>query len=261
LRRGERVIVETERDSREMATVVVPPVERTTTASLRRVLRVANADDLQRAHERQKRADEALRLARERARSRGLKIKLFRADLHGGRVVFYFACETRIDFRDLVRDLGNQLHLRVELRQVGVRDEAKLVGGTGSCGCELCCTTFLRRFETVSIKMAKHQNLVLNPSKVSGQCGRLKCCLAYEDAAYAEASKSLPRVGKRVITPDGIGRVSDLDIMTGRVRVQFPDAPPRIYLGSEVKPLQIPGGTMTPEVVDPEDPPPGVPKD
>ena len=113
------------------------------------------------------------------------------------------------------------------MRQVGVRDEAKMVGGIGSCGLELCCTTFLPKFAPVSIKMAKNQNLALNPTKVSGQCGRLKCCLVYEDANYVEAAKLLPSVGKRVTTPEGVGRVGDVDVLRERVRVYFEDQPPQ----------------------------------
>ena len=128
-----------------------------------------------------------------------------------------------------MRDLGAELRLRVEMRQVGVRDEAKMVGGIGSCGRELCCTTFLPQFAPVSIKMAKHQNLVLNPTKVSGQCGRLKCCLVYEEANYVEAAKRLPKLGKRVTTPEGVGRVGDLDVLRERVRVYFEDQPPKVF--------------------------------
>jgi cell fate regulator YaaT (PSP1 superfamily) len=119
---------------------------------------------------------------------------------------------------------------------VGVRDEAKMVGGIGSCGRELCCTTFLPQFAPVSIKMAKNQNLVLNPTKVSGQCGRLKCCLVYEEAMYVEASKNLPRIGRRVETPEGPGRVEDLNVLAGKVRVCFPDRPPLVFDAAELRP-------------------------
>jgi cell fate regulator YaaT (PSP1 superfamily) len=115
-----------------------------------------------------------------------------------------------------------------------------MVGGIGSCGRELCCTTFLPKFAPVSIKMAKHQNLVLNPTKVSGQCGRLKCCLVYEDAAYVEAARTLPRMGKRVTTPEGVGRVGDVDVLAGRVRVYFEDHPPRVFGAAEVQVIAPP---------------------
>ena len=168
---------------------------------------------------------------------------MFRVELHAaGRATFYFAAEQRIDFRDLVRDLASKVHARVEMRQVGVRDEAKMVGGIGSCGRELCCTTFLPKFAPVSIKMAKNQNLALNPTKVSGQCGRLKCCLVYEEANYVEAAKRLPRAGKRVTTPDGVGRVGDVDVLRERVRVYFEDQPPKVFPAADVSVLAPPPG-------------------
>src|SRR4029077_4958772 len=151
--------------------------------------------------------------------------------------------ENRVDFRELVRDLAGKHHLRVEMRQVGVRGEAKMVGGIGSCGRELCCTTFLPRFAPVSIKMAKHQNLVLNPAKVSGQCGRLKCCLVYEEANYVEEATARPKLGKRVSTPEGEGRVADLDLLHGRVRVYFQDGPPQVFSAEQVKQLGPPPGS------------------
>jgi cell fate regulator YaaT (PSP1 superfamily) len=136
---------------------------------------------------------------------------------------------------------------------VGVRDEAKMVGGIGSCGRELCCTTFLPQFAPVSIKMAKNQNLALNPSKVSGQCGRLKCCLVYEEAMYVEAAKKLPRLGKRVETPEGLGRVDDLDILGGRIRVSYPDRPPAVFTADQVRVMAPPGEPPRPEPPDTHD--------
>jgi cell fate regulator YaaT (PSP1 superfamily) len=272
LRKGDRVVVTwaAERGAGggddhgvEVATVVVPSGRRPATPPLPRVLRVADARDLGRLAASERRTADALRFARERARALGLPIKVFRAELHhgGARATFYFASETRIDFRELVRELGAQHRGRVELRQVGVRDEAKMVGGIGSCGRELCCTTFLPRFAPVSIKMAKHQNLVLNPAKVSGQCGRLKCCLVYEDANYVEAAKRLPRAGKRVSTPDGVGRVGDLDVLAGRVRVYFEDQPPKVYGADEVTTVAAPGAPVPTAAADDDAPPEGVPSD
>jgi cell fate regulator YaaT (PSP1 superfamily) len=247
LQRGDRVVIQDE-GGVDVAIVAVPSALRPTTGHLARVLRVADERDLLKVEANRQRSVEALTFGRDLVRSRQLPLKLFRAEFHhgGGRATFYFASEIRIDFRDLVRDLSAQFHVRIDMRQVGVRDEAKMVGGIGSCGRELCCSTFLPRFAPVSIKMAKHQNLVLNPTKVSGQCGRLKCCLVYEDAAYVEAAKGLPKVGKRVTTPEGIGRVGDLDVLQGRIRVYFEDQPPKVYTADEVRPLVQPGSDRGP---------------
>jgi cell fate regulator YaaT (PSP1 superfamily) len=276
LRRGDRVVVQDERGP-EVATVAVASAPRPAPAALPRVLRLADARDLERVGANARRAAEALAFAKEHARSRGLPLKMFRAEFHhgGGKATFYFASEARVDFRDLVRDLSAQFHVRVEMRQVGVRDEAKMVGGIGSCGQELCCSTFLPRFAPVSIKMAKHQNLVLNPTKVSGQCGRLKCCLVYEDANYVEAARDLPKMGKRVVTPDGTGRVGDLDVLQRRVRVYFEDRPPKVFTADEVRPLAPPAAAAPRAAAGPprsasdggrrddgdggDEPPPGVP--
>jgi len=262
LRHGQRVVIQSERGT-EIGTVAVASALRPVAGRLPRVVRVADQRDLERLEANRRRAADALAFGRERVRARKLPVKMFRAELHqNGKATFYFASENRIDFRDLVRDLSSELRLRVELRQVGVRDEAKMVGGIGSCGLELCCTTFLPRFAPVSIKMAKHQNLVLNPAKVSGQCGRLKCCLVYEEANYVEASKLLPKVGKRVSTPEGEGRVGDLDVLHGRVRVYFQDQPPQVFAADQVRALTPPGGGHAPPEPDPGDePPPGLPHD
>jgi cell fate regulator YaaT (PSP1 superfamily) len=242
LRLGDRVVLDDEGAS--VGTVAVAPAPRAAAAPLPRLLRVADARDLARLEADQRRAGEALAYARERARARQLPIKMFRVEMHAGsgRATFYFAAEQRVDFRDLVRDLASKVHARVEMRQVGVRDEAKMVGGIGSCGRELCCTTFLPKFAPVSIKMAKNQNLALNPTKVSGQCGRLKCCLVYEEANYVEAAKRLPRAGKRVTTPEGVGRVGDVDVLRERVRVYFEDQPPKVFPAADVSVLAPPPG-------------------
>lgn len=237
LRQGEAVVVDDRRGG-SVATVSVPTHGRKASGNLGRILRRADPRDLQRAKEDARRQVDALAYARTRARAMHLPIKVFQVEIHGERTVFSFSSEKRIDFRDLVRDLSARLHARVEMRQVGVRDEAKFVGGIGSCGRELCCSTFLPHFVPVSIKMAKNQRLVLNPTKVAGQCGRLKCCLMYEDAQYVEAGKGLPKQGKQVKTPDGIGRVDDIDVLARRVRVTFMDRPPEVYGADEIQLLQ-----------------------
>jgi cell fate regulator YaaT (PSP1 superfamily) len=245
LRVGMRVMVQVERGT-ELGIVTVAPRERPVRGRLARITRVADERDQTRSRSDSDRAADALMAAREAAANLKLAVKMFHAEVgENGRATLYFASDARVELRDLARDLSNRLRLRVELRQVGVRDEAKMVGGIGSCGRELCCSTFLPRFAPVSIKAAKVQNIALTPSKVSGQCGRLKCCLVYEEANYVEAAKSLPRMGKRVETPDGIGRVGDLDVLRGRVRVLFQDAPPKVYESGEVKqapPLPNSGG-------------------
>ena len=242
LRVGMRVVVQVDRGP-EVGIVMVATALRPSPGRLPRILRKADDRDLDRAESEDRRVAEALDFARQAVRERKLPIKVFHAELYSGnRAMFYFASEARIDFRDLVRDLSGRLRMRIEMRQIGVRDEAKMVGGIGSCGRELCCSSFLQRFAPISIKAAKNQNIALTPSKVTGQCGRLKCCLVYEEANYVEAAKSLPRMGKRVETPDGVGRVGDLDVLRGRVRVLFPDGPPKVYQGSEVRSLLAPAG-------------------
>jgi cell fate regulator YaaT (PSP1 superfamily) len=237
LRPGDRVMVE-DRRGLMSAVVTVASAERPVRGPLLRVVRRADERDLARAETHQQREAAALTFARQRARARSLPIKVFRAELlPGERSLFYFSCDHRVDFRELVRDLAAELHNRIEMRQVGVRDEAKMVGGIGSCGRELCCTTFLPQFAPVSIKMAKNQNLALNPTRVSGQCGRLKCCLVYEEATYLEASRQLPRLGKRVATPEGAGRVEDLNILAGKVRVAFPDRPAVVFDAADLQPI------------------------
>ena len=250
LRHGEQVVIDDGRET-EVGTVAVAsgrrPDDRARSAALPRILRRAEPGDLERVRAGLERAAEARAFARERAGVQKLGIKIFRVEFQrGGRAIFYFASESRIDFRDLVRDLAARYHMRIELRQVGVRDEAKMVGGIGSCGRELCCTTFLPKFAPVSIKMAKHQNLAMAPTKVSGQCGRLKCCLVYEDATYVEAAAALPKMGKRVATPDGVGRVGDLDVLRGRVRVYFDGQPPKTFTADELQPAPPPPAPSPP---------------
>ncbi|GAB4566212.1 MAG: hypothetical protein Tsb0020_17730 [Haliangiales bacterium] len=239
--RGEQVVVESERGVR-VGTIAVAAVRKAHRRGrqLKQILRRPNRGDLRTIERNHARAEEALRDARAVARRLEMPIKVFRAEpAHTGkRLVIYFTAEERIDFRALVRELSRSLNCRVEMRQTGVRDEARAVGGIGSCGRELCCTTWLPEFVPVSIKMAKDQGLVLNPTKVSGQCGRLKCCLVYEQATYAELRKGLPKLGKRVITSEGDeGRVVEVDVLRQRVRVSLGPGDFRVLTADEVKPM------------------------
>jgi cell fate regulator YaaT (PSP1 superfamily) len=166
--------------------------------------------------------DSALKICRERAESLGLNMKVVKAEhsYDGSSLVVYFTAEQRVDFRTLVHDISQALHIRVEMRQVGVRDHAKFVGGYGKCGRPLCCSTWLREFEPVSIKMAKQQDLPLNASEVSGLCGRLLCCLSYENDFYTEARKQMPRINSLLMTPEGAGKVKQVHVLASSVTVQ-----------------------------------------
>jgi cell fate regulator YaaT (PSP1 superfamily) len=238
--RGEEVLVDTERGTRT-GTVAVAAVRKVhSRGELKPVLRRPGVHDVRAAERNDERCREALQIARDVVRGLALPMKVFRAEYgqSGKKATIYFTSEERVDFRDLVRDLSKSLHCRVEMRQTGVRDEAKQVGGIGSCGLELCCTTWLPEFVPVSIKMAKDQGLVLNPTKVSGQCGRLKCCLVYEQETYAALRKGLPKLGKRVITDEGDeGRVVEVDVLRQRVRVALAPGEFRVVEANQVKPM------------------------
>ena len=158
---------------------------------------------------------------------------------NNSKVLFYFTADGRIDFRELVKDLAAVYRTRIELRQIGVRDEIKRLGGNGVCGRQLCCCSFLSDFETVSIKMAKDQNLSLNPSKISGNCGRLMCCLKYEDEVYQEKMKRLPHIGAIVKTPDGVGEVESVETLAERIRVKFKNGDDYSKKKYDVKDIKI----------------------
>ncbi len=223
LDQGDQVVVETGRGL-ALGEVVVPARRRLVgEEKLPRVIRKASSNDLRQEDRNTDKQDAAYRLCNDRIERLGLPMKLIKVEyLHGGnKAVFYFSADGRIDFRELVRDLARRLHTRIEMRQIGVRDASRMLGGVGTCGCQLCCNLYLREFQPVSIRMAKDQNLVLNPQKVSGICGRLLCCLTYEDDVYRAASKGMPRVGRRVATPDGNGRIRDRDVLKRMIRVQL----------------------------------------
>ena len=212
LRCGDRVVVKSDRGT-SLGTITVAPRSipaGNLTASLPRVIKKADARDLAREDASRQRAREAQRICLHRIRERGLAMKLVAAEclLDASKTIFYFFAEDRVDFRDLVRDLAQTLHTRVEMKQIGSRDETKLIGGLAPCGRELCCGSWLRDFKPVSVKMAKDQGLSLNPSKLAGMCGRLKCCLRYEYDTYLALGKQLPAVGKQVQSVKGDGVVT-----------------------------------------------------
>ena len=190
---------------------------------LKPVIRKATEDDARIHAEMQKKRDHALALCEEKIAARGLDMKLVDVEytFDKSKVIFYFTSDGRVDFRELVKDLAGAFKMRIELRQIGVRDETKMMGGIGPCGRDLCCHRFLEDFETVSIKMAKNQNLSLNPTKISGICGRLMCCLQYENDTYCVLKKGMPSPGDYVDTPDGKAVVDDVNILQNRVRTRL----------------------------------------
>lgn len=192
---------------------------------VKKVLRVASIEDTKQMEQNQLDATAALQICQEKVAKHSLQMKLIDAEFTFDRnkVIFYFTADGRVDFRELVRDLAVVFRTRIELRQIGVRDEAKMLGGIGPCGRILCCSSFLGDFEPVSIKMAKDQNLSLNPAKISGLCGRLMCCLKYENDSYEETKQLLPDVGEHVKTPDGNGRVAVINIIERRVQIELFD--------------------------------------
>jgi len=245
--RGERVLVDSDRGQR-IATVATPPTRRATRErNMRRVIRRASDQDLRGEHEVEGDRGKALRLAKDVAAQLRLPLKVFRVEMigqgRGAKLNVYYTSDERLDLREFIQTVGRETQARLELRQLGVRDEAKAVGGIGSCGLTLCCTTWLPDFVPVSIKMAKDQGLVLSPTKVAGQCGRLKCCLVYEQAAYAELRKGLPKLGKRVISPRGEGRVVEVDVLRQRIRVSYGMGDTEVLPATEVKPL-FPAGNQ-----------------
>ena len=192
---------------------------------LRKIIRYANKKDFARLRENKEKEKEAFNICLEKIAKHKLPMKLINVEYKFDRskLLFYFTADGRIDFRELVKDLAAIFKTRIELRQIGVRDEVKRIGGNGVCGRELCCCTFLNNFEAVSIKMAKEQNMSLNPSKISGVCGRLMCCLKYEQDAYEEKLAKLPKIGSIVETEDGEGVVDSVEILKENIRVKFND--------------------------------------
>lgn len=225
--KGMGVIVETARGN-EYAKIVIPlgEVEEDRIVSpLKPVIRIATARDIETVKRNKERKPEAMSITEELIEKHKLDMKLIDCDFafDGTKVVFYYSAPNRVDFRELVKDLSSKFKMRIELRQIGIRDEIKMIGGIGACGRECCCSNCLPDLKKVTIKMAKNQNLSLNPAKISGLCGRLMCCLAYENDYYAETGKKMPKIGAEVGTPDGNGTVVNMNMLKMEVRVKIED--------------------------------------
>ena len=245
MKKGDRAIVETARgmecgevamENREVddGNIVFP---------LKTVVRKATEADLKKVAENEKKQKDAFKICERKIAEHKLEMKLVDVEytFDNNKILFYFTADGRVDFRSLVKDLAAVFRTRIELRQIGVRDEAKMLGGLGVCGKPFCCSTFLGEFQPVSIKMAKEQGLSLNPVKISGTCGRLMCCLKYEQKAYEDLLRTTPKIGALVSTPEGKGVVTEQNLITGMLKVrldQLPDVPPKTFRVKEVKVLR-----------------------
>ena len=258
VKEGDYVVVETARGV-ECGEVVDGPrdvPDSQVSHELKPIQRMADSVDVRRMEK--NRADEkaAFDLCNERIAAHKLEMKLVEAEynLDRSKILFYFTADGRVDFRELVKDLASALHTRIELRQIGVRDESKMKGGLGICGQPFCCSRFLKDFQPVSIKMAKEQGLSLNPAKISGACGRLMCCLAYEHKAYEYLNSITPMNGSVVRTPDGEGVVIEANPVSGMLKVRFASEAlaPKYYKRSEC--VYLRGGKRAPKAPDPDQP-------
>ena len=258
VKEGDYVVVETARGT-ECGEVVAGPrdvPDSQVSHELKPIQRMADSVDVRRMEK--NRADEkaAFDLCNERIAAHKLEMKLVEAEynLDRSKILFYFTADGRVDFRELVKDLAGALHTRIELRQIGVRDESKMKGGLGICGQPFCCSRFLKDFQPVSIKMAKEQGLSLNPAKISGACGRLMCCLSYEHKAYEYLNSITPMNGSVVRTPDGEGVVVEANPVSGMLKVRFASEAlaPKYYKRSEC--VYLRGGKRPPKAPDPDQP-------
>ena len=239
VRPGELVIVETSRGI-ECGTVVIENREvddADVVKPLKKLLRTATPADLKKIEENHCKEKKAFKICLEKIAANNLDMKLVDVEytFDNNKILFYFTADGRVDFRELVKDLASVFRTRIELRQIGVRDEAKMLGGLGICGRPFCCSTFLGEFQPVSIKMAKEQGLSLNPTKISGTCGRLMCCLKFEQEAYEELLKSTPKVGAQVMTADGRGRVAENNLLTGMLKVHLDNSPDGAFVSVDKK--------------------------
>lgn len=240
---GDNVIVETARGL-EFGTVTMGPEEvdeKSIIQPLKKIIRIADDKDRRQHKENVERKEKAMAMCQEKVDKHGLEMKLIDVEytFDNSKIIFYFTADGRVDFRELVKDLASVFKMRIELRQIGVRDEAKMMGGIGACGRSLCCNSWLAEFEPVSIKMAKVQNLSLNPTKISGICGRLMCCLKYENDIYMELRKGMPEVGEKVKTRDGFAKVIETNLLENKIKVRLIEEDSKndseIKLSSEVK--------------------------
>lgn len=253
--RGSNVIVETSQ-GQEFGEVMIAnreiPEEKLS-APLKKIIRVATNKDMEHEKENKVKEKEAFEICAKKVKEHKLDMNLTEVEykFDNSKLIFFFTADGRIDFRDLVKDLAAIFHTRIELRQIGARDEVRRLGGNGMCGRELCCCSFLRDFENVSIKMAKEQNYSLNPSKISGNCGRLMCCLKYEQEVYDEKIAKLPKIGAIVKTPDGEGEITGIETLKERVKVKFNDGEETFFKRYEasdvkvIKDVQTPGNDDT----------------
>ena len=257
INKNDNVIVETTMGE-EIGIVVIPKreiKEEKLTTPLKKVIRVANKNDLDSLEKYKKKEPEALKICKEKIKKYKLDMNLIDVEykFDGSKILFYFTADGRIDFRELVKDLASVFKTRIELRQIGVRDEVKRIGGNGVCGRELCCCTFLNNFETVSIKMAKEQNIALNPSKISGNCGRLMCCLKYEQDVYSEKLSRLPKVGAIVKTEAGEGTVEGVEVLKEVLKVKIKDGDDYTYKKFDAKDVKVIKESKNNNVIDEEE--------
>lgn len=242
LKKGDMVIVETSRgiECGEVAMENRQVNDESIVQPLKKLIRIANREDLKKLAENQIREKSAFEICNKKIAAHKLEMKLVDVEytFDNSKILFYFTADGRVDFRELVKDLASVFRTRIELRQIGVRDEAKMLGGLGICGRPFCCSTFLGSFQPVSIKMAKEQNLSLNPVKISGTCGRLMCCLKYEQEAYLDLLRTTPKLNAIVMTPEGRGTVVDQNLLTGVLQIRLDkaqDAAPSTYKAKDVK--------------------------
>ncbi len=249
--KSEKVIVETVRGI-ECGEIVTPNhniSDEEIVHPLKKIIRAANSEDLTIVEANRKRENEAFEFCEKKVQQLGLDMKLVEVEctFDGSKMLFYFTSDDRVDFRELVKILASQYRTRIEMRQIGVRDVSKMIGGLGICGRPFCCSQFLDDFHPVSIKMAKEQGLSLNPSKISGTCGRLLCCLKYEQESYEYLAKVTPRVGSLVDTKEGRGTVVESNLLTGKLKVSLerrPEAIPTEFSRKEVKLVKRPKNTV-----------------